>query len=96
MLKATSGKYMKCGAVLYSPLASALAAVSHPASRPIISTIVTLLTAYIKVSCAISSIVDAMYFAAEPKPGVWSVMHRSLSIVLGMPIILMSLLIFFA
>ena len=27
----------------------------------------------------------AMYFAAEPKPGVWSVQTRSLSMVLGTP-----------
>ena len=66
---------------------------SHPASRPIISTIVTLFTAYIKVSWAISRRDDATYFAAEPKPGVWSVMQRSLSIVFGIPIILISLFI---
>ena len=36
----------------------------------------------------------AMYFAAEPKPGVWSVSHRSLSIVFGMPIMRTSLPIF--
>ena len=28
---------------------------------------------------------DAIYLAAEPKPGVWSVMHRSLSMVFGIP-----------
>ena len=39
---------------------------------------------------------DAIYLAAEPKPGVWSVMHRSLSMVFGIPIIFTSLLIFFA
>ena len=32
----------------------------------------------------------ATYFAAEPKPGVWSVTQRSLSIVLGIPIIFTS------
>ena len=28
-----------------------------------------------------------MYLAAEPNPGVWSIMHRSLSMVFGIPII---------
>ena len=32
-----------------------------------------------------SFITVAMYFAAEPKPGVWSVSTRSLSMVLGTP-----------
>ena len=44
----------------------------------------------------ISSMLDAIYLAAEPNPGVWSVMHRSLSMVFGIPIIFTSLLIFFA
>ena len=77
-------------------LAKAAAAVSHPASRPIISTIVTLLTSYINVSCAISNSEEATNFAAEPYPGVWSVTQRSLSIVFGIPIILTSLLCFSA
>ena len=39
------------------------------------------------MSCAISNTDVAIYFAAEPKPGVWSVMHKSLSIVFGTPMI---------
>ena len=38
----------------------------------------------------ISRTVEATYFAALPKPGVWSVSTRSLSMVLGMPMTLIS------
>ena len=38
-----------------------------------------------------SKIEDAMYFAAEPKPGVWSVSQRSLSTVFGIQMMRMSL-----
>ena len=62
-----------------------LEAVSQPACRPMISTIVTEGILYTELSRMISCMVVATYFAAEPKPGVWSVMHKSLSIVLGMP-----------
>ena len=44
-----------------------------------------------KQSDAISDIVVAINFAALPNPGVWSVTIRSLSTVLGIPIILIPL-----
>ena len=41
---------------------------------------------YTSQSRTISEKVAAIYFAAEPKPGQWSVTGRSLSMVLGAPI----------
>ena len=58
--------------------------------------IVTHGMSYIFTSCAISAIDAAIYFAAEPYPGVWSVCGRSLSIDLGIPANLISELMLFA
>ena len=61
---------IRCGAG--SPFARSTQdeAVSQPASRPIISTIVTDGMEYTLLSRMISCSVVATYFAAEPKPGV--------------------------
>ena len=50
-----------------------------------ISVTVTLFRSYTLESRMISFITVAMYLAALPKPGVWSVSIRSLSMVLGTP-----------
>src|SRR5215472_5728057 len=67
--------------------ASAQAAVVQPACRPITSRVNTLVEVRLIAarSSAASRSEVATYFATEPKPGEQSVIGRSLSIVLGMP-----------
>ena len=88
--KADSGKYIKSATCLPLSLAKADDAASHPVSRPIVSTINIPLFMYTDESKYVSRTVVAINFAADPKPGVWSVYIKSLSIVFGIPINLIS------
>ena len=81
----TSGKYIKSGAYLPSLSARALAAVIHPAFLPDASTTTTWI-GRLSTSKHSSLTLVAIYLAALPKPGLWSVIARSLSIVFGIPI----------
>ena len=90
--KFPSGRYIKWGAVSPLALKMQVDAVNQPAWRPIISIIVTLSILYTELSLMISWTVVVTYLTAEPKPGVWSVQHKSLSIVFGIPITLISML----
>ena len=56
----------------------------QPALRPMASTMHTWM-GRARTSWLTSLTVAAMYRAAEPKPGAWSVTAMSLSMVLGMP-----------
>ena len=62
--------------------ASALAAVRKPASRPMMMSIFTPPSARLSRSSPFRAL--ATNRAADPKPGVWSQLRRSLSIVFGM------------
>lgn len=64
--KGTSGRQIMSTPSQSSPFASAAAAVSQPALRPMISTMVTYLLPYTVASRMISFITVAMYFAALP------------------------------
>ena len=66
------------------------AAVSQPALRPMISTMVTPKESYTATSLSSSAKVVAIYLAAEAKPGQWSISIRSLSMVFGAPMIFIS------
>ena len=82
---------MRSGPAQSAPSASEEEPTSQPASRPMISMTETMFMS-LTVLSRMSSLTDvAMYLAAEPKPGVWSVMTRSLSMVFGTPMKRMSL-----
>ena len=82
----------EAGAASPFSLARAAEAVSQPVSCPMISTTVMEGNAYTLQSQAISVSVVPIYFAAEPKPGEWSVSGRSFSMAFGTPMILISLI----
>ena len=86
----TSGKYIKSGAYLPSLSARALAAVIQPAFLPDASTTTTWI-GRLSTSKHSSLTLVAIYLAALPNPRLWSVIARSLSIVLGIPITYISL-----
>mgnify|MGYP006879612110 CR=1 FL=1 len=78
---------MICGASPASSAANPAAAAIQPAWRPITSRINTLVdeSHMEATSSAASRVETATYLATEPKPGQLSVIGRSLSTVLGMP-----------
>src|SRR3569832_1754983 len=82
-----SGNRMTCGASPSASQARPAAAAIQPAWRPITSNIKTLVevSAIAATSKAASRMEVAIYLATEPLPGQVSVIGRSLSSVLGMP-----------
>ena len=68
-LRATQAYRKVNSTLLFALSASAAAAVSQPAFRPIISTTMTYGVSYTSSSRSSSEMEVAIYFAAEPKPG---------------------------
>ena len=84
MSKSTSGRYTRSGPQPVR-LARAAEPASQPAWRPMISMTAIMPVSYTRASCHTSAQEVAIYLAAEAKPGQWSVPFRSLSMVLGTP-----------